>query len=115
MPSTIGVVSRKTSKTALLAAEYADMRGGTTTACGHSARAWSSAHRRAHAERLGLVAGGEHDAHADQHRPAAQRGVVALLDRRVERVEIGVQDALTPASILEHMFEQRQPPAETFI
>ena len=50
------------------------------------------AHRRAHAERLGLVAGGEHDAAADDDRPAAQRGVVALLDRRVEGVEVGVQD-----------------------
>ena len=40
MPSTIGVVSLKTANTALLAAEYADIRGGTTTARGHSARAW---------------------------------------------------------------------------
>jgi hypothetical protein len=39
MPSTSGVVSRKTSNTALLAAEYADILGGTTTACGHSCRA----------------------------------------------------------------------------
>nr|BFE68968.1 hypothetical protein GCM10020092_022690 [Actinoplanes digitatis] len=39
MPSTIGVVSRKTSNTALLAAEYADIRGGTISACGQSARA----------------------------------------------------------------------------
>ncbi len=37
--STSGVVSRKTSKTALLAAEYADIRGGITTTSGHSARA----------------------------------------------------------------------------
>ena len=35
-PSTSGVVSSKTANTALLAAEYADIRGGTTTACGHS-------------------------------------------------------------------------------
>ncbi len=39
MPSTSGVVSRKTSKTARLAAVYAAKRGGTTTACGHSRRA----------------------------------------------------------------------------
>ena len=32
-----------------------------------------AAHRRAHAERLRLVARGEHDAAADDHRPAAQR------------------------------------------
>jgi hypothetical protein len=39
IPSTIGVVSRKTANTALLAAEYADIRGGTTIARGHNARA----------------------------------------------------------------------------
>ena len=38
--STTGVVSWKTSNTASLAAEYADIRGGTTMACGHNARAW---------------------------------------------------------------------------
>jgi hypothetical protein len=38
-PSTTGVVSRNTSKTALLAAEYADIRGWTTIACGQSSRA----------------------------------------------------------------------------
>lgn len=36
MPSTSGVVSRKISNTARLACAYADMRGGTTIACGHS-------------------------------------------------------------------------------
>jgi hypothetical protein len=36
MPSTSGVVLRNTSKTALLAAEYASIRARTTTACGHS-------------------------------------------------------------------------------
>ena len=50
------------------------------------------AHRAAHAERLGLVARGEDDAAADDHRAAAQRRVVALLDGRVERVEVGVED-----------------------
>ena len=39
MPSTSGVVSAKIAKTSLLACEYADIRGGTTTACGHSRRA----------------------------------------------------------------------------
>ena len=52
----------------------------------------ASAHRGAHAVGLGLVAGGEHDPAADDHRPPAQRRVVALLDGRVERVEISVQD-----------------------
>ena len=51
-----------------------------------------AAHRRAHAERLGLVAGREHHPAADDHRPPAQARVVALFDRGVERVEIGVQD-----------------------
>ena len=40
-PSTRGVVRSNTSKTASLAFEYADMWGSTTTACGHSARAWA--------------------------------------------------------------------------
>ncbi|GAA3544452.1 hypothetical protein GCM10022222_30180 [Amycolatopsis ultiminotia] len=38
-PSTTGVVRRNTSNTALLAALYTDIRGETTTACGHSRRA----------------------------------------------------------------------------
>jgi hypothetical protein len=38
-PSTSGVVSSKISNTALLASAYADIRGSTTTAPGHSARA----------------------------------------------------------------------------
>lgn len=36
----MGEVSSKTAKTARLASEYADIRGGTTMACGQSARAW---------------------------------------------------------------------------
>jgi hypothetical protein len=38
-PSTSGVVSRNTSNTALLAALYSAIRGGTTIAAGHSRRA----------------------------------------------------------------------------
>src|ERR1700704_4451217 len=38
--STTGEVSWNTSNTASLAWEYADIRGGTTIACGHSWRAW---------------------------------------------------------------------------
>ena len=68
------------------------IRGGTTTACGHSRRASPAAHRALHAERLRLVAGREHHAAADDHRPPAQPRVVALLDRREERVEVGVED-----------------------
>jgi hypothetical protein len=49
-------------------------------------------HCRADAVRLGLVAGREHDPGADDDGPPAQPGVVALLDRRVERVEVGVQN-----------------------
>ena len=55
------------------------------------------AHRRPDAERLGLVAGREHDAASDDHGTAAQRWVVPLFDRRVEGVGVGVQDrALVP-------------------
>ena len=39
IPSTSGVVSRKTSNIDLLAPEYASIRGRTTIACGHSRRA----------------------------------------------------------------------------
>ena len=53
-------------------------------------------HRRVHAERACLVAGGADDAPvpeaADDDRLAAQRRVVELLDRREERVEVDVQD-----------------------
>ena len=38
-PSTSGVASSKTRNIALLASEYADMRGETTIACGHKLRA----------------------------------------------------------------------------
>ena len=40
MPSTRGVVSSKIANTALLASEYASIRGRTTIASGHSRRAW---------------------------------------------------------------------------
>ena len=70
---------------------------------GTAARACRAAHRGADAEGLGLVAGGEHDAAADDHGPAAQPRVVALLDRRVEGVEVGVEDRRhSPGH--EHMF-----------
>ena len=55
-----------------------------------------AAHRGADAERLRLVARREHDPAADDDGPAAQPRVVALLDRRVERVDIGVQDRRLP-------------------
>ena len=53
---------------------------------------------RAHAKRPRLVAGRRHDAArrgrpADRHGPAPQFGPVALLDRRVERVHVDVDDA----------------------
>ena len=71
-----------------------------------------AAHGRAHPEGPGLVAGGQHDAAADDHRPPPQPRVVALLDRRVERVEVGVEDRGLAAH--EHMFahgpwEEREP------
>ncbi len=49
-------------------------------------------HRRAHSPRLGLVAGGQHHASPDQDGASSQGGIVPLLDRGVERVEVGVQD-----------------------
>ena len=52
----------------------------------------AGAHCRAHADASGLVARGQNHATADHHRPISQRGVVSLLDRCIERVEISVQD-----------------------
>ena len=50
------------------------------------------AHRRAHSEGLRLVARCEHHPQPDDHGPAPQARVVPLLDRRKERVQVGVQD-----------------------
>ena len=50
------------------------------------------AHRGAHAVRPRLVAGAHHHAHADDHRAAAQLGMVALLHRGEEGIEVGVED-----------------------
>ena len=52
----------------------------------------ATAHGAAHAVRPGLVAGGHDHPAPDDDRAAAQAGVVALLDRREEGVEVGVQD-----------------------
>ena len=52
----------------------------------------TATHCGAHTVGLGFIARRQHDATADEHRPAAQRGVVTLFDRRIERVEISVQD-----------------------
>ena len=51
-----------------------------------------STHRGANAVRLRLVARGKDDAGADDHRPPAQSRIVSLLDRRVEGVDVSVQD-----------------------
>ena len=52
----------------------------------------ASRHAAAHAERLGLVGRCQHHAAADRDRLAAQGRIEQLLDRRVEGVEIGVED-----------------------
>ena len=94
-PSTSGVVSLEHLEHRLARlAVGREARAAPRLRRGHSRRAWRAAHRGAHAVGLGLVAGRQHDAAADDHRPAPQLRVVALLDRRVERVEVGVQDAL---------------------
>ena len=61
-----------------------------------------AAHRRTDSVGLGLVARGEHHAAADDHGTAAQTGIVALLDRREERVCVGVEDRRSTRH--EHMF-----------
>ena len=50
------------------------------------------AHRGAHAGRLRLVARREDDPAADDQRHAAKAWIIALLDRREERIEVRVQD-----------------------
>ena len=65
-----------------------------------------AAHGRTNPERLGLIAGGEHDAPADDDGTPAQAGIVPLLDRRVEGVEVGVQDR--GLAHHEHMFPQNR-------
>ena len=65
-----------------------------------------SRHAAAHPERFRLVGGGKHDAAADGDRLAAQRRVEQLLDRGVEGVEVGMQDARALVSALVH----RHPP-----
>ena len=56
----------------------------------------SAAHGGAHPARLRFVARRQHDPAADDHGATAQFGRIALLDRRVERVEVGVQHRRFP-------------------
>ena len=70
----------------------------------------TAAHGAPHAAGPGLVARGHDDPAADDHRLAPQRGVVALLDRREERVEVGVEDGgVSTCGRVghEHMFASR--------
>ena len=92
-PSTSGVVSSNTCEDGLAGLGVGrhpgrDHRWRPGTAGAPAA----ASHRRAHAVGLGLVAGRQHHAHADDHRPAPQPGIVPLLDRGVEGVEVGVED-----------------------
>ena len=96
----------KTSKTALLAAMYAEKRGSTTTAHGHSLPGLTPAHRGADPERLGLVARGQHDPAADDHGPAAQAGDrhAARPTRRRRRDRRAGSSPASRRSRHEHMF-----------
>ena len=62
-------------------------------------------HRGADAERPRLIARRQHDAATDDHRAPAQLRVITLLDRRIERIEIGVEDGRI--DVHEHMFARR--------
>ncbi len=94
------------------------MRGATTTASGQRRERLAAAHGGAHPEGLGLVAGRQHDPAAHDHGPSPQYGVVALFDRGVERVEVGVQDCgvatFAPGHGHEHMFAAGQVVAAAF-
>jgi hypothetical protein len=72
--STSGAVSSKTSKTALLASEYAVIRGDTTIACGQSRRAVVPPMRCPHSAGLRLVARRQDDARADDDGLPRSRG-----------------------------------------
>ena len=79
-------------------ARYFWKSGRTMMSDGHSRTARDIGNRRAHAKRARLVAGRRDHAAlgriaADDDRLAAQRRVVALLDGRIERVHVDVQDA----------------------
>ena len=92
MPSTSGVVRSNTANTARLASAYAVHPGLDHHGVGAQQAGLAAAHGAAHAARPGLVAGGHDHPAADDDRTPAQAGVVALLDRREEGVEVGVQD-----------------------
>ncbi len=102
-PSTAGDMSSKTRYTALLASLYAEKRGGTTIAPGQRRPRPPPAHGRLDAVRLRLVARGQHDSSADDDRPALEAKIVPLLDRGVERIQVGVEDRRLAH---EHMFAE---------
>ena len=62
----------------------------------------SAAHRGADAVRLRFVARRQHDPRTDDDRPSSQRGIVPLLDRREERVDVGVEDRRLHANTCSH-------------
>ena len=106
--STTGVVSWKTSNTASLACRVRRHPRRHDDGVRAQRPRLTAAHRGAHTVGLGLVACCQYDAAADDHRPAAQRGVVTLFDRRVERVEVSVQDGgFRRPRRHEHMFASR--------
>ena len=77
------------------------MRPGDKELWTQPARA-AEAHRGVDAERFGLVARREDDSGADGHGAAAELGVVPLLDRGEEGVDVGVEDRRLTSH--EHMF-----------
>ena len=101
-PSTSGRLPRRWRR-ALLASVYAAMRGRTTTTSGHSRWAWPPPSPFGHPG-LRLVARGQHDAGADDHRPPGQAGIVTLLDRR--EGESTSAWRIVAATCHEHMFSQ---------
>ena len=60
-------------------------------------------HAGVDAQGLRLIGGGEDDTAAHGHRLAPQAGIEQLLHRRVERVEVGVEDRRSPS-------ERHRPP-----
>ena len=95
-PSTSGVKRRKISKIRARLARVLRHLAGQEDALGAEAACEPGGLRRVHAEAARLVARRRDDAArprpAHDHGPAAQLRTIALLDRRVEGVHVGVQD-----------------------
>ena len=66
--------------------------GGHEHGFGTQSAGFRPAHGGTHAVASGLIARRQHDSPSDDHGTAAEVGCIPLLDRRVEGIEVGVED-----------------------